>query len=111
MDLRATPTSKCLDKKLTMLGFEVLDLLLIFFTISILNFIFGKTNFKFFLVWLPSIALILTLKIGKRGKPESFLAHFLRFYFKPKHLSAFHEPSHWTPPPAFKKGANDRKPR
>jgi hypothetical protein len=86
-----------------MLGFEVLDLLLIFFTISILNFIFGKTNFKFFLVWLPSITLILTLKVGKRGKPENFLVHFLRFYFKPKHLSSFQEPNHWISPPALEK--------
>lgn len=102
MELRTNSTSKCLDRKLTMLGFEVPDLLLIFFTISILNFVFGKTGFKLFLVWLPTVTLVLTLKIGKRGKPENFLIHFVRFYFKQKHYSAFLDSTDWKTPPKRK---------
>lgn len=102
MELRTDSTSKCLDRKLTMLGFEVPDLLLIFLTISILNFLFGKTDFKLLLVWLPSVTLALTLKLGKRGKPDDFLIHYTKFYFKQKHYSAFTDPSDWKTPPKRK---------
>ena len=42
--MRTVPVSKCLDKKLILFGYEVPDVLAIFLTLSILNFLFGQTG-------------------------------------------------------------------
>jgi len=84
-------------------GFEVPDLLAIFTVLSVLNFVFGGTHQKLLLVWLPSLILALTLRIGKRGKPDNYLVHFIRFQMSPKLLSAFPEPSYEVAPPRLTK--------
>jgi hypothetical protein len=103
MELQSTPVSRCLDKKMIVLGFEVPDLLFIFLTLSILNFLFGMTSMKLVLVWLPTFALALTLRLGKRGKPDNFLVHWMRFQISPGHLSAFQESKDWELPPRLKR--------
>lgn len=102
--MRLTPVSKTLDKKLTLLGFEVLDLLAIFLLLSILNLFFGQTAFKIPLVWLPSISLALTLRYGKKGKPDKYLIHWLRFQVKPGVYSAFLTPTQRKSVPSSRKG-------
>ena len=99
MELKATSVSKCLDKKIVIMGFEIPDLLVIFLTLSILNFLFGTTSMKFVLVWLPAIALAFVLRISKRGKPDNYLVHWLRYQMRPGVLSAFQDPSTWETPP------------
>lgn len=99
MDLKVTSVSKCLDKKMVILGFEIPDLLFIFLSMSILNFLFGATTLKFVFVWLPSISIALTIRLTKRGKPENYLIHWLRFQIKPGNLLAFPDPSHDIVPP------------
>jgi hypothetical protein len=105
MELKATEVSRCLDKKMMIMGFEVPDLLIIFLTISILNFLFGTTSLKWLFVWLPSAALALTIRLTKRGKPENYLIHWLRFQMKPGILKAFPEPTINDPPPTLRKRA------
>jgi len=102
MDLKVTSVSKCLDKKMMIMGFEIPDLLFIFLSMSILNFLFGTTNLKLLFVWLPSFALAMTLRLTKRGKPENYLIHWLRFQIKPGRLQAFPEPVHDLAPPKIK---------
>lgn len=91
-----------MDRKLTMMGFEIPDLLLIFLTISILNFVFGRSDFKLFLVWLPALTLATVIRVGKHGKPDNFLIHLFKFYLRPKYFSAFAEPTKWKSPPRTK---------
>lgn len=93
MSLRTEPTSQSLDKKLLILGFEVPDVLAIFLLLSILNFVFGQTDYKFFLVWMPVLLVAITLRIGKRGKPDNYLVHLGKYHVSPKYYSAFKEPS------------------
>ncbi len=100
--MRTIPVSKCLDKKLIMFGFEVMDILAVFLTLSILNFIFGSSSLKILFVWLPSATLAAVLRYGKRGKPDKYLVHWLRFQTKPGTLSAFSEPTIDLPPPRLK---------
>jgi hypothetical protein len=95
--------SKCLDKRLSIFGFEIPDLLFIFLTLSILNFIFGQTQLKIILVWIPTLVLSLVLFFGKKGKPENYLIHWLRFQIKPGILSAFYDPTEWQDPPNKKR--------
>ena len=106
MALHTTPVSKCLDKKLIVLGYEIPDVIAIFLTLSVLNFIFGQTSLKIVLVWLPTLALAIVLRIGKRGKPDNFLIHWLRFQIRPGYLSAFPSPTDWKSPPHLKGGKN-----
>ena len=103
MDLQTTSVSQCLEKKLLIAGFEVPDLLAIFTVLSALNFIFGATHQKLLLVWLPSLALAATLRLGKRGKPDNYLVHWMRFRLSQRYLSAFPEPSYEFAPPTLKK--------
>jgi hypothetical protein len=101
MDLRAVNVSKCLDKRLILFGFEVYDLLAIFLTLSVLNLLFGQMNtgMKLLFVWLPTLIIALVLHYGKKGKPEMYLVHWVRYQIKPGTLSAFDEPSVVVPPP------------
>lgn len=99
MELKVTPVSKCLDKKMMILGFEIPDLLFIFLTISVLNFLFGSTSLKWLFVWLPSASLALTIRLAKRGKPDNYLVHWLRFQIKPGIYSAFSDPTQDVPSP------------
>ncbi|MBT4762907.1 MAG: hypothetical protein HOO06_14530 [Bdellovibrionaceae bacterium] len=103
MSLTATPVSKCLDKKTLIFGFEMPDLLLTFILLAVLNLVFGKTHQKFLLVWLPPIVLGLTLKYGKKGKPENFLVHWIKYQISPGVYSAFKEPTENPFPPKIKK--------
>jgi len=84
------------------MGFEVPDVLVIFLLLSILNFSFGQTNYKFALVWGPVVALAITLRVGKRGKPENYLVHLVKFQIQPKFLSAFQDPKNTTAPPKLR---------
>lgn len=84
-----TPVSRCLDKKLTVCGFEVPDLIGIFILLSILNFVFGDHGSKLLLVWLPPAALAVVLRVTKRNRPDHFLKHWLRFQFQPGVWHAF----------------------
>lgn len=97
MALRSEPVSKSLEKRFLILGFEVPDILAIFLLLSILNFLFGQTEFKFALVWLPVLIVAATLRIGKRGKPDNYLIHLAKFHARPRYFSAFKEPE--IPPP------------
>ena len=99
MGLKTTSVAKCLDKKLLIFGFEVPDVLAIFLTLSVLNFIFGQTPLKIIFVWLPTLALTLVLKYGKKGKPDNYLVHWLKFQMKPGTYRAFPEASQWALPP------------
>ena len=104
--MRAVEVSKSLDRKLTMMGFEVMDVLAIFLTLSLLNLLFGQSGMSIVLVWLPTALLAFVLRIGKRGKPDKFLLHWLRYQVKPGVYSAFPEPSVWRNPPRLAKGVS-----
>ncbi len=99
MEIKTTLVSKCLDKKMRIMGFEIPDLLAVFLTLSILNFFLGATSVKIVAVWLPTIVLALVLRISKRGKPDNFLIHWIRFQIRPGVISAFKDPSDWRPRP------------
>ena len=97
MGLRAVPVHKCLDKRLLIFGFEIADLFVIALLLSVLSTFFGNSPGKLFSIWLPTIAVALILRLSKRGKPDNYLLHWIRFQLKPSRLKAFPAPS-VTPP-------------
>lgn len=104
MGLKTTPVSKCLDKKMLIMGYEIPDLLTIFLLLSLLNFIFGQSNYKLALVWAPTAGVALLLRIAKRGRPDGYLVHWLRFQVKPGIWSAFADPAQPSTPLKRQKG-------
>lgn len=102
MGLKTTPVAKCLDKRLLIFGFEVMDVLAIFLTLSVLNFLFGQTSLKIFFVWIPTATLAAILHFGKKGKPDNYLVHWLRFQMKPGTYKAFPDATQWGLPPSLR---------
>ena len=103
MSLKCNPVSKCLDKKTLIWGFEMADLLIVFLLLAILNLLFGETSNKFLLVWLPPFLLSLVLRYGKKGRPESYLVHLIRYQFSSGIFCAFTKASQNPVPPRIKK--------
>jgi hypothetical protein len=97
-DLKCTPVSRCLENRLMMFGFDAVDILAILLLLSTLNLVFGRMG-RFLLVVLPTLTFAIILRVGKRGKPEGHLLHWLRFQFRPGIYSAFDEPTEWNPCP------------
>ena len=91
MALNTSSVSRSLDRKLKIAGFEVPDILAIFLLLALLNFLFAGHSYKLLLSWGPAAVLALVLRIGKRGKPENYLVHLVKFWVSPKYLSAFPE--------------------
>jgi len=89
MALKTFDVYRCLDKKALVFGFEIVDLFAVFLFLSVLNFLFRGVPYKFFITWVPSLGLALFLKLGKAGKPENYLLHWVRFYFMPTIFSCF----------------------
>lgn len=103
MSLQTTSVSRCLDKKFKVLGYEVADLLVILLTFGTLKVIFTGTGLETYFVWLPSLTGAVAIRIMKRGKPDDYLRHLGRFYFRPRFWSAFPSPSKWETPPHLNK--------
>ncbi len=89
MGLKTSKVYKCLEKKTLILGFEIFDMFLICILLSVLNLICGNSDWKLFYTWLPTLAVALLMRYGKKGKPDNFLVHWLRFQFSPGVYSAF----------------------
>ena len=87
--IEMSKVSRSLDRKSLILWLEITDIFALVMVCSVLNLMFGGTHFKFYLVYLPTAILALTLILTKRGKPEGFLLHFLKFHLRPKHLTCF----------------------
>jgi hypothetical protein len=91
--LRSTPVSRCLEKKILFIGYELPDVLAVFLCLAGLNLAFGRSDYKLALVWLPTVSLAVGLRLAKRGKPDGFLIHWVRFQVRPRVLFAFYSPT------------------
>lgn len=89
--LEVSQVNRSLDRKTTILWLELIDIFIIVTSASVLNLFFGQTGFKTYLVYLPSIVLAISMILTKRGKPDNFLLHYLRYQLKPKHLTCFRQ--------------------
>ncbi len=81
--LLTTKVPRALEMKSKLFGYELPDLLLIFFNLGMTNLIFGSTSFRYPLVWGTTISLALLLFFVKRGRPDSYIQHFGEFIIRP----------------------------
>lgn len=87
--LDSSRISRSLDRKTTILWLELTDIFFLVTVCSGLNLLFARTGLKVYFVYLPTLILTTTLIAFKRGKPDGFLMHFLKFHLQPKHYSCF----------------------
>jgi hypothetical protein len=87
--LKTSQVYRCLEKKMLIFGFEIVDLFAIFSFLAVLNLISRGMPYKFCLTWGPAMALAIFLRLGKAGKPENYLLHLARALLSPVVFSAF----------------------
>ena len=88
MELNTSTTQRGLNIKMKVGGFEALDLISCLILCAALNLLFGKTSFGIPIIFGVPSAFLICLYFGKRGKPEDYLKHLIRFYLTPGFYSA-----------------------
>ncbi len=88
-ELKASKVYKCLEKKTLIFGFEIFDVFLICILLSVLNLVFASSDWKLFYTWIPVMSLAFGLRAFKKGKPDNYLQHYLKFQFTPGIFKAF----------------------
>ena len=86
--LEQSTVHRQLDTKLKVLGMEALDLLLVLLFAGGMNVLFGQTALALYLVFLLPLVLAFGLILSKRGKPDKYLLHLLKFGTTPGFYSA-----------------------
>lgn len=86
--LLTTKVPRALEIKSKLFGYELPDLLLIFFNLAITNLVFGGTSLRYPLVWGTTLGLALLLYFAKRGRPDNFIQHFGEFLIRPAYYAA-----------------------
>ena len=79
-ELLVSTVPRALEIKSKIFGFEIPDLLIIFLNMTLTNFIFGTTSFRYPLVWGTTMSLALFLFFAKRGKPDGYLQHLGEYW-------------------------------
>jgi hypothetical protein len=97
---------RSLEAKNKILGFELLDVILLLLNLSIQNLVFGATALKLPMVVGTTALFAGLLFFFKRGKPDQFLNHYLEYLRLPAVQPANSTDSDYRP---FRKGdANGR---
>lgn len=86
--LLTTSVPRALEMKSKLFGYELPDLLLIFFNLAITNLVFGATNLRYPLVWGTTLGWALLLYFAKRGRPDGYIQHLGEFIVKPAYYTA-----------------------
>ena len=93
MEINTATVQRNLDAKLKIGNIEALDLLIALICGSMMNLIFGGTALELPLVVGMPMLILAVCYFGKRGKPEKYLPHLLRFYVSPGFFAAGEEPA------------------
>lgn len=86
--LITTKVPRALEMKSKLFGYELPDLLLIFFNLGITNLVFGGTSLRYPLVWGTTLTLALFLFFAKRGRPDNYIQHLGEFLIRPAYFAA-----------------------
>ena len=93
MELNTSTVQRNLDAKLKIGNIEAFDLLIALIFGAVMNLFFGDTVLELPLVIGMPVFILAVLCFSKRGKPEKFLPHLIRFYLEPGFFSAGQEPT------------------
>ena len=93
MSINAATVQRNLDAKLKIGNIEALDLLIALICGAIMNLFFSGTALELPLVIGMPVLILAACYFGKRGKPEKYLPHLLRFYLETGFFAAGEEPA------------------
>ena len=93
MELNTSTVQRNLDAKLKIGNIEAFDLLIALIFGAVMNLFFGDTVLELPLVIGAPVLILAVLCFSKRGKPEKFLPHLIRFYLEPGFFAAGEEPA------------------
>ena len=86
--LERSTVHRKLDAKFRVGGMEATDLLVVLIFAAVLNLFLGRLSIgPIFIFGLPG-ALFCALYYGKRGKPEGYLMHAIKYFTSPGKLRA-----------------------
>ncbi|USN48046.1 MAG: hypothetical protein H6626_02850 [Pseudobdellovibrionaceae bacterium] len=88
IEVHTSEVHRNLDAKFKIGGLEALDLLIALIFGAVMNLFFGGTALEIPLVIGGPVLIIAVFYFGKKGKPENFMAHLIRFYLEPGFFSA-----------------------
>ena len=74
-ELLISRVPRALELKNKLFGYELSDVLIVFFNLSMMNLCFGGTRFRAPLVWGTTVVLALILHFAKKGKPDGYIQH------------------------------------
>lgn len=87
-ELESSTVHRRLDAKFKIGGAEASDLLGVLLLAAVLNLILGRISYApIFIFGIPGL-LFVALYFGKRGKPDGYLLHAIRFHLSPGELWA-----------------------
>ena len=93
MQLQSATVQRNLDAKLKIGNIEALDLLIALICGAVMNLFFSGTALELPLVIGMPMLILAVCYFGKRGKPEKYLPHLLRFYVSTGFFAAGEEPA------------------
>ena len=93
MHLNTSTVQRNLDAKLKIGNIEAFDLLIALICGAVLNLFFGGTALEIPLVIGMPVLILAIFYFGKRGKPEKFLPHLLRYHLESGFFAAGEEPA------------------
>lgn len=86
--LLTTKVPRALEMKSKLFGYELPDLLFIFFNLAMTNLVFGGTSLRYPLVWGTTVGWSVFLYFAKRGKPDGYIQHYCEYLIRPAYYSA-----------------------
>lgn len=86
--LKTSTVHRKLDAKFKIGGIEATDLLSVLLLAAVMNLVFGQMRIgPLFIFGLPAV-LFFALYLGKRGKPDGYLLHAIKYILSPGELWA-----------------------
>ncbi len=86
--LKVSTVHRKLDARFKIGGIDATDLLAVLFTATVMNLIFGRFSFGLIFIFGIPAVLFFVLYFGKRGKPDGYLLHAIKYYLSPGELWA-----------------------
>jgi len=88
LSLEQSKVHRNLDGAIKVMGLEAPDLILVLMVAAVMNLFFGQTSLVLITVFGIPLLLLFTLYFGKKGKPENYLIHLVRYLVTPRFFSA-----------------------
>jgi len=86
--LEKSTVHRKLDAKFKIGGMDATDLLAVLIFAAVLNLIFGRLNIGPIIIFGAPGILFFALYFGKKGKPDGYLMHAIKYLLSPGQLRA-----------------------